>query len=77
MDERKLEAVRRAKKRFSELVPKEVEVVGVGIGLSGSDPALKVNLRTPPVDRKLLPESVDGVPVIYDIVGKVRRHPVE
>jgi len=73
MDEKKLEAVRRAKKRFGDLVPKGIEVVGIGIGVSGSDPALKVNLRTAPADETLLPQFVDGVPVIYDIVGKISR----
>jgi hypothetical protein len=73
MDEKKLEAVRQAKKRFGKLMPKGVEVVGVGIGVSGSDPALKVNLRTAPADQSLLPRSVDGVPVIYDVVGGISR----
>jgi hypothetical protein len=73
MDEKKLEAVRQAKKRFGKLMPKGVEVVGVGIGISGSDPALKVNLRTAPADQSLLPRSVDGVPVIYDVVGGISR----
>jgi hypothetical protein len=41
MDEKQLEAVRRAKARFSRSVPKGVDVVGVGIGVSGSDPALR------------------------------------
>jgi hypothetical protein len=29
-------------------VPKGIDVLGVGIGLSGSTPALKVNLRAAP-----------------------------
>jgi hypothetical protein len=73
MDEKKMEAVRRAKARFAELVPDGVEVVGVGIGLSGSDPALKVNLRSAPADQSRLPKTVDGVPVIYDVVGRIGR----
>jgi cobalamin biosynthesis protein CbiG len=71
MDEKQLEAVRRAKARFSSLVPKGVDVVGVGIGVSGSDPALKVNLRAAPKDRSLLPKTIEGVQVIYDYVGKI------
>jgi hypothetical protein len=74
MDEKKLEAVRRAKMRFAELVlPEGVEVVGVGIGVSGSDPALKVNLRRAPANPGALPRSLDGVPVIYDVAGKIGR----
>jgi len=71
MNEKQLEAVRRAKARFSSLVPKGVDVVGVGIGVSGSDPALKVNLRAAPKDRSLLPKTIEGVQVIYDYVGKI------
>jgi cobalamin biosynthesis protein CbiG len=73
MDEKKLEAVRRAKARFSTLMPKGVDVLGVGIGISGSDPALKVNLRAAPKDRSTLPRAIEGVPVIYDYVGKITK----
>jgi hypothetical protein len=58
MDEKQLEAVRRAKARFSKSVPKGVEVVGVGIGVSGSAPALKVNLRDAPKDKNSLPKTM-------------------
>ena len=71
MDEKQLAAVRRAKARFRTLMPKGVDVVGVGIGLSGSDPALKVNLRTAPKDQSSLPKTIEGVKVIYDYVGKI------
>jgi hypothetical protein len=71
MDSTKLDAVRRAKKRFAELAPRDAEVVGIGIGAVGSDPALKVNLRGP-VDVSALPDVIDGVKVIYDVVGTIR-----
>jgi hypothetical protein len=71
MDDKKLEAVRRAKTRFNTLMPKGVEVVGVGIGLSGSDPALKVNLRSAPKEQGSLPKAIDGVPIVYEYVGKI------
>jgi hypothetical protein len=73
MDEKRLEAARRAKARFSTLMPEGVDVVGVGIGLSGSDPALKVNLRSAPKDQSALPKAIDGVPVLYDYVGKITK----
>ncbi|WP_272840486.1 MULTISPECIES: hypothetical protein [Rhodoplanes] len=72
MDDSKIAAVRRAKKRFAEVAPKDVDVVGLGIGLSGADPALKVNLRSRPADSSALPQTIDGVPVIYDVVGPIR-----
>jgi len=68
---KKFEAVRRAKKQFAASVPAGVDVVGIGIGVSGSDPALKVNLGSAPADRSRLPKIFEGVPVIYDIVGKI------
>jgi hypothetical protein len=71
MDDDKLNAVRRAKKRVAEILPRDVEVVGIGIALTGGDPALKVNLRKPPSSPELLPKTVDGVPVIYDVVGEI------
>jgi hypothetical protein len=72
MDEKQLEAVRRAKKGFASAIPADIDVVGVGIGMSGAEPVLKVNLGSKPVDETRLPKSIGGVPVIYDIVGKVR-----
>jgi hypothetical protein len=71
MDAKKMEAVRLAKRRVAETMPAGVKVVGVGIGLSGSEPALKVNLAREPADRSLLPRTIEGVPVVYDVVGKV------
>jgi hypothetical protein len=71
MDAKKLEAVRSVKERLATLMPKGVDVIGVGIGLSGSNPALKVNLRTRPTDKTVLPKVIEGVPVIYDFVGKI------
>jgi hypothetical protein len=73
MDEIKMAAVRRAKARFSTLMPKGVDVVGVGIGLKGANPALKVNLGTAPKDVSILPKTIDGVPVLYDYVGKITK----
>jgi hypothetical protein len=71
MNMKKLEAVRIAKRRVAATMPAGVKVVGIGIGLSGAEPALKVNLAREPADRSLLPQTIDGVPVVYDVVGKV------
>ncbi len=73
MDEDKMAAVRRAKARFSTLMPKGINVVGVGIGLKGSAPALKVNLGAAPKDESILPKAIDGVPALYDYVGKITK----
>jgi hypothetical protein len=73
MNETKMAAARRAKARFTSLMPKDLDVVGIGIGLKGDDPAVKVNLGTAPKDDSLLPETIDGVPVVYDYVGKILK----
>ena len=73
MSEDRLYAVRRAKAQFAKIVSPEVQVAGIGIALSGDGPALKVNLHQMPEDRALLPETVEGVRVIYDVVGPVTK----
>lgn len=73
MDQTRMAAVRRAKARFTALMPKGIDVVGVGIGLKGTAPALKVNLGKAPKDVSALPKTIDGVPVLYDYVGKIAK----
>lgn len=72
MSEDKLAAARRAKAHFQETISKDVDVVGIGIGLIGSEPGLKVNLGAEPANRNALPRELDGVPIVYDVVGKIR-----
>lgn len=71
MSEDKLAAVRRAKALFQETISKDVDVVAIGIGLIGSEPALKVNLGAEPASRTALPRELDGVPIVYEVVGKI------
>jgi hypothetical protein len=73
MAEDSMGAVRRAKAQFEKSVSRDVEIAGIGIGLSEQGPALKVNLRRMPADRSLLPETVEGVRVIYDVVGPISK----
>jgi hypothetical protein len=72
MDEAQLRAARRAKEQFTASIPAGIDVVGVGIGISGSNPALKVNLGSAPADKSNLPTIIEGIPVIYDVVGKIK-----
>lgn len=46
------------------------EVNGVGICKTGTGWALKVNLRRPIADG-ITPAKVNGVPVVYDVVGEI------
>ena len=49
------------------------KVVGVGITRVGDGQGVKVNLQTPPGPGVTLPESVEGVPVRVDVVGRIRK----
>jgi hypothetical protein len=68
-----IEAVRSAKERAHATFGKLGKVVGVGITRVGNGFALKVNLQTPPRSGTLLPAEIDGVPVIVEVVGVIRK----
>ena len=68
-----LDQVRSVKEKIKEQLAGNEGVRGVGIGGTGSDYLVKVNLAHDdvlPVDQRL-PE-LDGVEVRYDVVGEVR-----
>lgn len=46
-------------------------VVGVGLTRIGDSYAVKVNLRERSVAAAGLPERVDGVQVVYEVVGQI------
>jgi hypothetical protein len=54
---------------LDELLTNYPEVSGIGIARSGTGWALKVDLRRPA--SRDLPEELDGVPVITEVVGRV------
>jgi hypothetical protein len=68
-----LEHARAAKKRIRALLPKKAKVNGVGITQVGDDYAVKVNLEEPLRDDLSLPECVDGVPVVMEVVGRIAK----
>ena len=63
------DAVRAQPQALDELLFAYPEVSGVGITPVDDGWAFKVNLRRPAEHR--LPEEVDGVPVITEVVGRV------
>ncbi|HEV8239977.1 MAG TPA: hypothetical protein VGS57_11465 [Thermoanaerobaculia bacterium] len=71
-----LERARAAKRRLRELLPKAAEVNGIGITQVGEDYAVKLNLAAPVEDLDL-PDSVDGVPVVVEVVGRIAKRPAE
>ena len=68
---------RNAKPRAAAAARRCAPVVGVGITRLGGQVAVKVNLAAPAERPSDLPEAVDGVPVVYEVVGRIapRRRP--
>ena len=68
-----IEEARRAKPKAAQAAKACAAVVGVGLTKIGASYALKVNLReAAPADARL-PRTVDGVRVLYEVVGPIRR----
>lgn len=68
-----IEDARRAKSQVMTAVGDDVPVVGVGLTKIGADHAVKVNLAEP---REGLPDRLDGVPVVYEVVGRITKRGV-
>jgi hypothetical protein len=65
-----LEEAEAAKEKAKQLF---TDNVGVGITRLGDGYAVKVNLRNPIADPKNVPESIEGVPVRFEVVGQIRK----
>jgi hypothetical protein len=69
--ESSLDAARAAKEKIRELLIGFDEVRGLGLTSVGSRYAVKVNLSEQP-ENLSLPDDVDGVPVVIDVVGAIK-----
>lgn len=67
-----IELVRKAKEKFQELMLDMPEVIGIGIEQVSDGFGLKVLLRRKPRNLGTYPVSCHGVPVSYEVVGKIR-----
>jgi hypothetical protein len=67
-----LEAARAAKDETKRRLADCADVVGVGVTRSSRGYAVKVNLCGA-VDRARLPRMVKGVPLVFEVVGKIRK----
>ena len=70
-DEDDLERARAAKERTTKLTAKMPCVNGVGITKVRGRYAVKVSLSEPAETG--LPESMDGVPVVVEVAGAIRK----
>ena len=68
------EQARKTKPKAVALAAACSAVVGAGLTKIGDDYAVKVNLREPTQDAASLPAAIDGVPVVYEVVGVIRPH---
>ncbi len=66
-----LEQARAAKQKLLEQLRGHAGLRGVGIALLDGGYGVKVNFDAPP-PAGLVPDDVDGVPVIVDVVGSIR-----
>jgi len=62
---------RRVKQKVAEIARAAGSVAGVGLTKVGNSYAVKVNLRDSQGVADRLPNSVDGVPVVYQVVGRI------
>jgi hypothetical protein len=68
-----LEQARAAKAAALRRCEKLDTVVGVGLTRVGGDYAVKINLRAPLPQGTELPADIDGVPIVVEVVGPVRK----
>jgi hypothetical protein len=66
-----LERAQAAKATVAAALAGRPELKGIGIAVLDCGYGVKVNLSSHPADL-LVPDDVDGVPVIIDIVGTIR-----
>lgn len=62
---------RRAKPKAMEAARLCVAVAGVGLTRVGDSYAVKILLAETAPAAAELPDSVDGVPVVYEVVGRI------
>jgi hypothetical protein len=68
-----IEEARRAKSKAIEAAQSQAEVVGVGLTKIDGSYAVKVNLREAAPASAKLPSTIDGVRVLYEVVGPITR----
>ncbi len=66
-----IEQAREAKPQAFRAASEHARVAGVGLARLGASFAIKVNLCASPLDPEKLPREVAGVPIVYEVVGRV------
>jgi hypothetical protein len=68
-----IEQARIAKEKAKKLLQQYGPIVGVGITRIGDGYGVKVNLETAVSEDLEFPPSVDGVPIVFEVTGKIRK----
>jgi hypothetical protein len=68
-----LDRARAVKGQARDVFAKHASVVGVGITRVDDGYGVKVNLCEPPPPGVNLPETIDGVPIRFEVVGTIRK----
>lgn len=69
----RFEAARSAKERAREIFSRFGFVNGVGLTRQDEGYAVKVNFESEPCDRSGMPDTIEGVPVIVQVVGPIHK----
>lgn len=72
----RLEAARNAKEKAKEIFSRFGFINGVGLTRQGEGYAVKVNFASEPRDRSDMPNAIEGIPVIIDVVGPLHKQTV-
>jgi hypothetical protein len=67
-----IETARAAKAEAKRRFAGRTDIVGIGVTRHGKGYAVKVNLGAA-VDLASLPQTLNGVPVIFEVVGSIRK----
>jgi hypothetical protein len=73
MEAASIERARNAKQEAAQVFSRFAPVVGVGITRLHEGYGIKVNLREEPAPGAELPQSIQGVPVKVEVVGRIRK----
>lgn len=70
-----LAEARHAKEKAKEIFPRYGSVNGIGLTRLEGRYAVKVNFESEPRDCSLLPQDIEGVPVVIRVIGRLHKQP--
>jgi hypothetical protein len=68
-----LAAARAAKKKAQSQFGAWPQVVALGVTRTGAEYAVKISLKDPLPPSQRIPSSIDGVPIVVQVTGPIRK----